>query len=144
MNSPLTIMGDMDGIPNIIFKYGIDQLHRTRNALIVDKDEITQSLVKKNLDIIILSMLNDNPVHGYKIIADLHNTFGVLLSPGTLYPLLYRLEAEGLIRVKEDRRRKNYSLTPKGLKRTEAIVESFKRNTSKIIQFIDGNLSSPD
>ena len=110
----------------------------------VDKDEITQSLVKKNLDIIILSMLNDNPVHGYKIIADLHNTFGVLLSPGTLYPLLYRLESEGLVRVKEDRRRKNYSLTHKGLKRTEAIVESYKRNTSKIIQFIDGNLYNPE
>ena len=64
MNSPLTIMRDMDGIPNIIFKYGIDKLHRTRNALTIDKDEIAQNLVKKNSDIIILSMLNDNPVHG--------------------------------------------------------------------------------
>ena len=67
MNSPLTIMRDMDGIPNIIFKYGIYKLHRTRNALTIDKDEIAQNLVKKNLDIIILSMLNDNPVHGYKL-----------------------------------------------------------------------------
>lgn len=63
------------------------------------EEELIQSLVKKNLDIIILSMLKDNPVHGYKIIADLHNTFGVLLSPGTLYPLLYRLLSEELIIV---------------------------------------------
>jgi len=106
--------------------------------------ELAQSLVKKNLDIIILSMLNDNPVHGYKIIADLHNTFGVLLSPGTLYPLLYRLEAEALVQVEEKSRRKLYSLTPKGLKRTKDIVSSYRRNISKIMKFIDENLKSPE
>jgi len=103
--------------------------------------ELAQSLVKKNLDIIILSMLNDNPVHGYKIIADLHNTFGVLLSPGTLYPLLYRLEAEALVQVEEKSRRKLYSLTPKGLKRTMDIVASYRRNIDRIMKFIDGNLA---
>ena len=104
------------------------------------EEELVQKLVKKNLDIIILSMLKDNPIHGYKIIADLHNTFGVLLSPGTLYPLLYRLESEGLITVEEEKRRKLYLLTRIGERKTKEFVESYKRHVGQIVAYIDGNL----
>ena len=105
------------------------------------EEELIQSLVKKNLDVIILSMLKDNPAHGYKIIADLHNSFGVLLSPGTLYPLLYRLVSEGLIDVESENRRKVYSLTSTGERRTREFVESYKRHFNRIVGFIDGNLA---
>jgi DNA-binding PadR family transcriptional regulator len=87
------------------------------------EEELIQSLVKKNLDIIILSMLKDNPIQGYKIIADLHSTFGVLLSPGTLYPLLYRLVSEGLIDMEVESRRKLYSLTVVGERKTREFVD---------------------
>jgi DNA-binding PadR family transcriptional regulator len=86
-------------------------------------------------------MLNNKSIHGYKIIADIHNLFGVLLSPGTLYPLLYRLESEGLISVEEDQRRKLYTLTPKGLKTTKDYVIAYRRNVDQIIQFIKQNIS---
>ena len=105
------------------------------------EEELIQSLVKKNLDVIILSMLKDNPIHGYKIIADLHNSFGVLLSPSTLYPLLYRLESEGLIDVEAESRRKVYSLTHLGERRTREFMESYKRHVDRIMNFIDGNLA---
>lgn len=105
------------------------------------EEELIQSLVKKNLDIIILSMLKDNPVHGYKIIADLHNTFGVLLSPGTLYPLLYRLLSEELIIVEVEKRRKMYSLTRLGELRTREFVDSVRKLVDRIVSFIDGNLA---
>ncbi len=105
------------------------------------EEELIQSLVKKNLDVIILSMLKDNPIHGYKIIADLHTSFGVLLSPGTLYPLLYRLESEGLIDVEAESRRKVYSLTRRGERRTREFMESYKRHVDRIMGFIDGNLA---
>ncbi len=105
------------------------------------EEELIQSLVKKNLDVIILSMLKDNPIHGYKIIADLHNSFGVLLSPGTLYPLLYRLVSEGLVDVEAESRRKVYSLNRLGELRTREFVESYKRHVDRIVGFIDGNLA---
>jgi len=105
------------------------------------EEELIQTRVKKNFDIIILSMLKDNPIHGDKIIADLHNTFGVLLSPGTLYPLLYRLVSEELIVVEVERRRKLYTLTSHGERRTREFVESYKRLVDRIVDFIDGNLS---
>ena len=44
-----------------------------------------------------MTVLNDTPTHGYEIIAIVHKEFGVLLSPGTLYPLIHSLEAQGLI-----------------------------------------------
>lgn len=105
------------------------------------EEKLIQTLVKKNLDIIILSMLKDNPIHGYKIIADLHNTFGVLLSPGTLYPLLYRLVSEELIAVEVERRRKLYTLTSNGERRTREFVESYKKLVDRIVNFIDDNLA---
>ncbi len=105
------------------------------------EEELIQSLVKKNLDIISLSMLKDNPIHGYKIIADLHSTFGVLLSPGTLYPLLYRLVSEGLIDMEVESRRKLYSLTVVGERKTREFVDSYKRLVDRIVDFIDGNLA---
>jgi len=41
---------------------------------IEENPKLSESLVKSFLDIIVLSMLNGEPSHGYKIIADLHKT----------------------------------------------------------------------
>lgn len=110
---------------------------------ITNTDETINSLVKSFLDVIVLAMLNGESVHGYKIIADLHRTFGVLLSPGTLYPLLYNLEATKLVDVREVKRKKLYRLTPKGRHRVSTILRSYKKNSEKIFRFIDRNLETP-
>jgi len=104
------------------------------------EDQCLRDLLKSFLDLIVLAMLNGNPVHGYMIIANLHRTFGVLLSPGTLYPLLYQLEAEKLIQVKEVKRKKLYALTPLGLKKVNQINMTYKKNSEKIFSFVDRNL----
>lgn len=100
-----------------------------------------RNLVKTFLDVIVLAMLNGKPKHGYNIIADLHKTFGVLISPGTLYPLLYRLEAENLVDVREVKRRKLYKLTPLGRRNVSKIINIYKENSKKIFHFIDENLT---
>ena len=105
-------------------------------------DENTEGLVKKYLDIVVLSMLKGSPIHGYKIIANIHYIFGVLLSPGTLYPLLYRLEAESYLTVQEVDRRKLYRLTPVGLRKVTSVLNSYKRNINRIFHFVDQNLGS--
>lgn len=105
------------------------------------EDECIESLVKSFLDIVVLSMLNGKSRHGYKIIADIHKTFGVLLSPGTLYPLLYQLEAEELVEVKEVKRKKVYKLTPRGRKMVSQINTLYKKNSERIFHFIEQNLT---
>ena len=106
------------------------------------EDTKAESLIKSFLDIIVLSMLNGSPLHGYKIIANLHRIFGVLLSPGTLYPLLYNFEGEGLITVEEIKRTKQYTLTPKGRRKVLAINSLYKKNSERIFKFVDNNLAN--
>ena len=101
------------------------------------EDENTENFVKKYLDIIILAMINNKILHGYQIIADIHSTFGVLLSPGTLYPLLYRFEKESLVKVVEEKRRKLYQITPMGVEKMEKTIDSYQKNMDNIILFIN-------
>ncbi len=62
-------------------------------------------------------------VHGAWLIEEL-GRHGHVLSPGTLYPLLHRLESAGLLRSRpvlvEGRTRRVYRVTPEGRK---ALVE---------------------
>jgi DNA-binding PadR family transcriptional regulator len=104
-------------------------------------ERLNDSMIKNYLDIIVLAMLNSEPIHGYKLIGELHKTFGVLLSPGTLYPLLHHLKKEGLIEVKLSKRRKLYCLTDKGQIRVHTINVSYQKNNEKIFNFIDMHLS---
>jgi DNA-binding PadR family transcriptional regulator len=58
---------------------------------------ITERHVKAFLDLLVLGILNGHNMYGYKIIGAVHKEFGVLLSPGSLYPLLHMLEEKKMI-----------------------------------------------
>ncbi|MGH2758606.1 MAG: PadR family transcriptional regulator [Actinomycetota bacterium] len=65
----------------------------------------------------LLKLLDEEPRHGYEIIAGLEEQFLGVYSPsaGTVYPRLAALEQEGLIEVvREDEGRKIYGLTRAG------------------------------
>jgi DNA-binding PadR family transcriptional regulator len=65
--------------------------------------------------LLVLASLADEPKHGYAITQDVAATMGVRLSAGTLYAVISRLEAQGLIEPLEavDRRRP-YRITSAG------------------------------
>jgi PadR family transcriptional regulator PadR len=74
----------------------------------------------------VLKLLADGPKYGYELVETLaQRTEGVLdMGQSTLYPLLYNLEAQGLIKPRWEesdsgRQRKYYSLTAKGQKRLD-------------------------
>ncbi len=58
---------------------------------------ILQKLVKDNLELICLLFLEKNPQSGYQLIKNLAQHFHVVLSQGTLYPMLYNMEKKGEI-----------------------------------------------
>lgn len=68
----------------------------------------------------ILSLLIEQPMHGYQLIQQIEERSGGAWkpSPGSVYPTLQMLTDEGLIDVEESGGRKTYSLTAAG--RTEA------------------------
>ena len=61
-----------------------------------------------------MSALSEREMTAYEVIALVHNKFGVLLSPGTIYPRFAYLEKVGLIRAISLGRKKTYTLTDKG------------------------------
>ncbi|HUC56992.1 MAG TPA: PadR family transcriptional regulator [Streptosporangiaceae bacterium] len=65
--------------------------------------------------LLVLASLAGEPKHGYAIARDVAETMGVKLSAGTLYAVISRLEARGLIEPLEaaDRRRP-YRITSAG------------------------------
>lgn len=72
-------------------------------------DESIERHVKGELEPIVLALLANRPMHGIEIIKAVHKNFGVLLSPGTIYPLLHKLEKDGLLKKEYGIKTKKYS-----------------------------------
>jgi len=75
-------------------------------------------LLKGHLDLLLLSVLAEEPLHGYAAIEELKRRGGFELPEGTIYPALHRLEAAGLLDSRwsseSGRRRRVYSVTRTG------------------------------
>jgi transcriptional regulator len=81
----------------------------------------TRELKKGSAELLILSLLDGRPRHGYDIarLIDLRSEGAVTFNAASLYPLLYRLELRGWIKghwVERagERRRRMYRLTVVG------------------------------
>ena len=62
-------------------------------------DKYGRQMKKGVLDMLVLKLLERGPCYGYQLISELREkSRGIfLLKDGTLYPILYRLEDEGLV-----------------------------------------------
>jgi transcriptional regulator len=76
--------------------------------------------LKGHLDALILATLQGGPAHGYAVIEELKQRSGGAfeLAEGTVYPVLHRLESDGLLSstwsTAAGRRRRVYRLTRRG------------------------------
>jgi DNA-binding PadR family transcriptional regulator len=77
----------------------------------------------------ILSLLSEEPKHGYQLMKDLGERSGGVYqaSAGSVYPALQQLEDESFIRVKQQGGRKIHSLTAAGRKELERDPEAVRR-----------------
>ena len=64
------------------------------------EDRFSQQLKKGVLEMLVLRLICRKPTYGYELLTALKEQSGgrFLLKEGTLYPILYRLEDEGMIR----------------------------------------------
>lgn len=69
-----------------------------------------------HLRLYLLSLLAEEPMHGYEIILALEERFGGTYTPsaGTIYPRLAKLEDEGLVTKSADGRKTVYEITDAG------------------------------
>ncbi|UCC27771.1 MAG: helix-turn-helix transcriptional regulator [Candidatus Bathyarchaeota archaeon] len=80
--------------------------------------DMKRRFVKSFLDMLILKLIQDEPIWGYKILRETESLYQVKLRHGALYPLLNKLKTSGYIRSEQElhkgRIRKIYQITPSG------------------------------
>ncbi len=84
-------------------------------------DNWSTQLRKGMLELCILNAIKGTSLYGYDIVRKLRNIEGLVISEGTIYPILSRLKREGFVQttIKESTEgppRKYYELTAKGKK----------------------------
>src|SRR3981081_513545 len=96
---------------------------------------------KGSAELLVLTLLEDQPRHGYDIskLIDLRSGGALRFHVTSLYPLLHRLEERGSIEGKwvekaEQRRRRYYALTPQGRKALRSKRKSWKDFVAVISQ----------
>ena len=115
----------------------IENLYRIRShigaAMMKKIDFETQNLAKNCNEALILSILASGPRHGYQLALELEEKSGGYFSfnHGTLYPILHKLEKDGLIkgswsREESRRKKKKYSITVKGEDYLKRQMKSWK------------------
>jgi transcriptional regulator len=89
--------------------------------------DASSNLLQGTLDLLILKICGNGPVHGYAISQRLRSRSEEVLQvqQGSLYPALHRLERKGLLKATWDttdtgREAKFYQLTAAGRKRLES------------------------
>ncbi len=94
---------------------------------------IERELMRGAGPVAVLKLLEGGAKYGYELIETLaRSSDGVLdMGQATLYPLLYNLEAQGLVKAEwrespSARQRKYYALTAKGKKRLAHDVEQWR------------------
>lgn len=81
-------------------------------------------IVKSFMDILIMAELQNGSMSGYDSIAFVHNKYGILVSSGTVYSLLYSLERDGMIKGMWAKRKRVYELTEKGEKTINIVLNT--------------------
>ena len=95
--------------------------------------QLDRELKKGSAELLILSLVENQPRHGYDIgrLIELRSRGALRFNVASLYPLLYRLEKRGWIRGRwiekaGQRRRRYYRLTLKGRKVLAAQREGWR------------------
>ena len=100
------------------------------------KKQIVQRINRNFLDILILRLIQAEPMWGYSIIKKTEKLFGIKLRHGALYPLLNTLETEGYVKsekiTKRGRVRKVYEIMPKGTQLVDAYYDFLKEQLEKM------------
>ena len=104
-----------------------------------------RQLKKGVFEILVRKLLSEGEKYGYELLLELKDRGGDMFAvkEGTLYPILYRLEDDGLASSRWSRTegrevsRKYYAITPKGRRELSELTElwfRFERSVSGILE----------
>jgi len=103
-------------------------------------------LMKGTLDLLVLKTLALEPRHGVGVADRIAQISGrtFVVKPGSLFPSLHRLEADGCIKgewreTPEGRRARYYTITPAGQRRLAADRKHWDRIVSAVGQILEAD-----
>jgi transcriptional regulator len=106
--------------------------------------EIDTQFLKGSISLLLLHLLSRGELYGYEILQEASrrsaNAFD--FKEGTLYPALHQLEKKGQIKsewrtAENGRKRKYYSLTPKGKKTAVAYERQWQHLTGAMAAILE-------
>ena len=91
------------------------------------------------LELLVMSALSEREFYGYELVEHVASQGGMNVSDGTLYAILSRLDAEGLVKTRWEAAargpaRKYYALTKKG----EQVLTGMRREWAAIVAGVSG------
>jgi PadR family transcriptional regulator PadR len=101
-------------------------------------ESLENAILELRRGIIVLAVLSklDREQYGYSLINSLKDQ-GLEVDQGTLYPLMRRLEAQGLLqstwRIEADRPRRYYRLSPEG----QSFLPRLKKEWGNIVSIME-------
>lgn len=98
--------------------------------------EVVERFVKDDLELIVLSLIANAPMCGTDIIRTVHRHFNVLVSPGTIYPLLHELEEKKLLKCEEKVKMKIYRLVDGSEEKVRKILSEHARAKEFMSRFL--------
>ena len=95
-------------------------------------------LRKGLLDIVVLNLLNRGPSHGYEMVQTMKRIEGLQMREGNIYPVLARLEMDGLVTnysqpSTDGPPRKYFQLTQEG----QRALENMNRHWDQLISSLE-------
>lgn len=101
---------------------------------------LQQEMKRGSLVLAVLTQM-DKPEYGYTLIQTL-NACGMVVEQNTLYPLMRRLEKQGLLesiwQIEENRPRRYYQISEMGREVRQLLIEDWKSLNTTLNQLIGG------
>lgn len=97
-----------------------------------------------SLELCILAILARRKRYGYELVQALSGPEGLVIPEGTIYPLLNRLRAEGLVDAEwqpspQGPKRKYYTLTRNGATQLAAMTDEWGRFRDDVDRVLEGD-----
>jgi DNA-binding PadR family transcriptional regulator len=100
--------------------------------------------VKKSIDFIVYSILQNFSLCGFDIIKNIFHNFNVFLSQGTVYPILYDLTEKGYleVQVQSDNKTRVYSVTEEGKNYFKSKIQNYVDSQERVTEFIRSQMEA--
>lgn len=111
----------------------------------IQKESDIENVVKKHLEMIVLSMIRTQPMCGRDIVKEVFRQYQVFISQSSVYTVLCSLKEKNILEastIKGDMRSKVYIPTENGNEMINAMLEEFVSSIEYLLMVLKDDINS--